>query len=75
MRPLILTLLLLNTAHPCDLRKLDRQGVAYENTVYIARKEKDQVIYRGISTTKGEAVDQYFKSLKDRKCPEPLPKL
>jgi hypothetical protein len=72
---IILIALFIESSFPCDLKKKDRVGVGYENHIYLARKEKDRVIYRGIATSRGEAVNEYFKLLKDRKCPEPLPKL
>ena len=54
----------------CSIRKTDNYLVYLEYTTYIERKEKDPVIYRGISTTKGKALEQAFKELKKGLCPD-----
>jgi hypothetical protein len=54
----------------CDLRKTDNYLVYYENNLYIDKKEKERTIYRGISISKGEAVELAFKDIKNKKCPD-----
>jgi hypothetical protein len=57
-------------AFPCDLKRADNYLVYYENSLYIDKKEKERIIYRGLSMSKGDAVDLAFKEIKDKKCPD-----
>jgi hypothetical protein len=54
----------------CDLRKFDNYLTGLENSIYINRQEKEPAIYRGIATTKGQALEMAFKDIKAKKCPD-----
>jgi hypothetical protein len=57
---------------PKELRRLDNRYTVLENITYIERREKERTIYRGIATTRGEALELAFKDIKEKKCPDKI---
>ena len=58
----------------CNLRKYENYLLGYENKMYLAIKENDKVIYRGLSSLRKDALEVAFKDIKDKKCPDLPPK-
>jgi len=57
----------------CDPKVLKKFNMYYEgleNSIYLERLEKVPTIYRGIATTKGEAMEMAFKDIKEKRCPD-----
>lgn len=71
----ILLVLISIARSECDprlLKKFDMYYTGLENSIYINRKEKEPAIYRGIATTKGQAMEMAFKDIKEKKCPDKI---
>jgi len=61
----------------CDPKVLKKFNMYYEgleNAIYIERLEKVPTVYRGIATTKGEAMEMAFKDIKEKRCPDRIRK-
>jgi len=56
--------------NPELLRKFDNYLAGLENSIYLNRQERQLVVYRGIATTKAEALEMAFKDIKAKKCPD-----
>ena len=72
---LILTMFTFTARSSCDLkelRRLDNRYAVLENITYIERREKERTIYRGIATTRGEALELAFKDIKAKMCPDKI---
>ncbi len=55
---------------PKLLKKFNMYYEGLENAIYIERLEKEPTTYRGIATTKGEAMEMAFKDIKEKRCPD-----
>ncbi len=73
MKILILLISIARTeCNPELLRKFDNYLTGLENSIYINRQEKQPTVYRGIATTKAQALEMAFKDIKEKKCPDKI---
>ena len=73
MKILILLISIARTeCNPEFLRKFDNYLSGLENSIYLNRQEKQLTVYRGIATTKAEALEMAFKDIKEKRCPDKI---
>ncbi len=72
---LVIALIFGQTGTACSpekLRKIENYYLGKENQTYIERRENEPTLYRGIATTRGQALEMAFKDIKEKRCPDKI---